>query len=890
MLRNLAIRLKLLLLAGVPVVGALILAVLLARGARREAATAEALGSIEDLARLSAQMSTLVHEVGTERNASALALASETPDAAALDRVAKQSDLAYQGLSGFLRARRMTALPPRLARDLNEAQQKFASIGEIRSKVREKQTGIVEVLDYYNAINHSLVSATAALAQLSDDGEMMRIISSLVGVLQLQETESKEHALLSHVFAAKTFPPGIYKELVTLVTEQHDHVAQLELAASDNAAARFRSLRRGPEFERAIALRKLALDTLDDDFKVEASEWVRVREDGLDRLRSLEIELNREVAARAVAKLEAARRQLRLSYGIGGSIILFSLLLATLIGRGIHRSIGNLASAAQRVRSEKDFSVRAVKLSDDELGSLTEVFNEMLSGIQERDSELSEHRQNLERLVEVRTRELQRRNESMRMVLDNVEQGLATIQPNAVLASERSRAFDAWFCPDPERAPSDSGLECIAKGNPDIEAALRLGWEQIQDGLLPLEVALDQMPKQIAVQGRHYALNYRPITEQDKLIGVLLVVSDITDDLLRARREAEQRELIAVFERVMRDRSGFIEFFQECESLVEQVVHGRINDVSHVMRAVHTVKGNCALFGVTSVAEVAHELESDMTERGSMPSADQIKRLGEAWQALSDRVRRLSGEEAEPILEIAHEELGQLVDAAKQRVPHERLIALLERLKYERAVVRLRRSAEQAQALAKRLDKGDLKVEINAGDVRLPAERWASFWAAFVHVIRNAVDHGIEPIAEREATGKPPYGTLRLSTSSNGRELFIELHDDGRGIDWDRVRERAKERGIPHANDGDLAQALFEDGLSTAQRVTDVSGRGVGLGAVRDVTSALGGSIAVLSKRGEGTTFRFTFPLSLALKSNPSSRYPGARPSLTFPNSERGVN
>jgi two-component system chemotaxis sensor kinase CheA len=315
-------------------------------------------------------------------------------------------------------------------------------------------------------------------------------------------------------------------------------------------------------------------------------------------------------------------------------------------------------------------------------------------------------------------------------------------------------------------------------------------------------------------------------------------------------------------------------------------VVGGVSDPNTAMRLVHTIKGNCGIFGIGSVAEVAHRVESAIVESGRLPTRAEIGELQQAWQKFSDTVMRLAGAEEEPLVEVAYDELEELERAATTRIPHPEIAKLLQRLKFERGSVRLRRVAEQAKSLAERIGKGGLAVEIDASrDVRVPAERWAPFWSSFVHVVRNALDHGIEPSEARVAAGKPPHGKLRLAARVDGDSLEIECSDDGRGIDWPRVREKAKERGLPSATEADLVNALFSDGLSTAEAVSDISGRGVGMSAVRDAAHKLGGTISVVSKRGIGTILRFRFPLAELTRPISGSRFAGARPSLAPPTS-----
>jgi two-component system, chemotaxis family, sensor kinase CheA len=855
--KRVPIYLKLLLLAGVPVLGALVLASVIARDAQREAKSVAALGSLEDLARLSVQISGLVHDLQLERSALALEMAEKSGARRALGRRFASTNFARRQVSDFFAGQRIAALPERLARDLSAAEKALDGIDAARAQALDPAGKIDQTIDYYTVSSRNLINATAALAQLTDDGQLMRAISALVNVLEVKERASQEHAVLGHVFAISQYPPGMYKFLVSLITEEADYVRVLEVNATDAVSRRFHELRSGADFEQSLVLRTVALDTLDDDFKVDAREWDRVQTKKVLGLRNLEVELLGEVQAAAAAKAVAAKRSVNLSYGLGGGVVLCSALLAWFIARGIASSIRNLAHAAGKVRRDKDFRVRAGKTSEDELGALTDTFNEMLGDIQQRDEELRAHRENLEQLVQQRTLALQQRNEAMRLVFDNVEQGLATVKPDGNIDAERSRVFDQWF----GNASSTAFSDVLSKQTMPLQTWLQLAWEQLVDGFLPLDVALEQMPKQIEIGGRHYALGYKAITERDRFDGVLLVVSDITEEIEHKRHDAEQREGLAIIEHLMRDRSGFIEFFEECDALVTSVVGGTLEDVQVAMRAVHTIKGNAAMYGVTSVAHAAHQLETQIIDSKLLPNEADIAILSAAWRAVDERVRGLLGNEVEPMIEVTYDELDELIKAVTQRMPLAKLAELLERLKFERGSVRLRRVADQAKTLAQRLGKGTIQVEVRAeSHVRFPSERWAAFWATFVHVVRNAVDHGIEPGPERLERGKAEQGTLVFAAACDERTLTIEVKDDGRGIRWERIRDKARALGLPHETHQDLLQAIFTDGVSTAESVTQVSGRGVGMAAMRDATRALNGTIVIESSEGTGTTLRFLFP------------------------------
>jgi two-component system chemotaxis sensor kinase CheA len=136
------------------------------------------------------------------------------------------------------------------------------------------------------------------------------------------------------------------------------------------------------------------------------------------------------------------------------------------------------------------------------------------------------------------------------------------------------------------------------------------------------------------------------------------------------------------------------------------------------------------------------------------------------------------------------------------------------------------------------------------------------------HLVRNAVDHGMETPEVREAAGKPRGGTVRLSASQRGGSIVIEVRDDGRGLDRERILRRAAERGIAIAADApdrEVWQLVFQAGFSTAEEVTDVSGRGVGMDVVRRNIQLLGGTVELDSSAGRGTRVTVVVPLTLAI-------------------------
>lgn len=140
-----------------------------------------------------------------------------------------------------------------------------------------------------------------------------------------------------------------------------------------------------------------------------------------------------------------------------------------------------------------------------------------------------------------------------------------------------------------------------------------------------------------------------------------------------------------------------------------------------------------------------------------------------------------------------------------------------------------------------------------------------------VHLIRNALDHGIETPEERLAKGKPEVGTVKLSAYHSGNNVFIELEDDGAGVSREKVLKKALSNGIVTEEEADtltdrqVAELILASGFSTAEVISDVSGRGVGLDVVRTTIESLGGHISINSKEGEGSLFQVQLPLTLSI-------------------------
>ncbi|MCA9764057.1 MAG: chemotaxis protein CheW, partial [Gemmatimonadetes bacterium] len=328
-----------------------------------------------------------------------------------------------------------------------------------------------------------------------------------------------------------------------------------------------------------------------------------------------------------------------------------------------------------------------------------------------------------------------------------------------------------------------------------------------------------------------------------------------------------------------------------------------------IFRALHTVKGMAASLGFDALAEQVHAAETVLAEvRGGERAADRrwLEGLEGRLDALALEVeavlaREAGGEAAHPVartapvvrvdterLDALLADLGAMVTARQeldrqvaadpfspvarsaQTLSH-RLDALKERILHVRLAPLgevLERIPPMVRDLGRQLGK-QLAVEISGEELEVDRAILAQLPEPLMHLVRNAVDHGLETPAERKQAGKRPVGRLTVRARQERDAVVVELADDGRGIDRERIAARAREQGILEAgatlSDEHLLGILARPGFSTAQEVSAVSGRGVGLDTVVARLHEVGAAVSLTTVVGHGSSFQLRLPTRLGI-------------------------
>jgi len=275
-------------------------------------------------------------------------------------------------------------------------------------------------------------------------------------------------------------------------------------------------------------------------------------------------------------------------------------------------------------------------------------------------------------------------------------------------------------------------------------------------------------------------------------------------------------------------------------NLVGEVVlaRGRLNSASEVQ------------------ASILHEVAGVRKRLGSGRVAGADATLPEELERLERVLRETFGE-----VELGLGGLGQTVGQLRDTVMKLRMVPIARLFsKYQRTV------RELGQKLGK-----EISVELVGAETELDKVLVERLEDPLLHLVRNAADHGIEPPEERERAGKPRRGKVELCASQSGGQILVSIRDDGRGLDPEKLRRKALEKGLISADEAveldaqQSYQLIFRPGFSTAEQVSDVSGRGVGMDVVREAITRLKGEVRISSEVGRGTTLELALPLTLAI-------------------------
>lgn len=464
------------------------------------------------------------------------------------------------------------------------------------------------------------------------------------------------------------------------------------------------------------------------------------------------------------------------------------------------------------------------------------------------------------------------RTAAIRNMLDVTGDGFLTFGPDYRVQPEYSKPCEEIF-----------GGPIAGKRLPDLLYVEEHPRGEFVDGLdlyfsgkAKAEVIFDLLDKRVEVRDRIIQIDYRAIDETT----VMCALTDVTEqERLEAEVEEQERRRNLIL-RAVSNREQFAGFLEEANDLfqvLDAISSHRSSQIppettEKLAAQIHTFKGNASFLGFVRTATVAHDFEDQLAAlpvlQDDLDLSSEVFVLKRQYYEEYNAIAETLGERWINDLSTINVPLAMVQKVEKyvrsRYASDGTLVSAMEQLRSVPLVDLFSRYPQLIQDIAGRRGRRVRAVEILGGEFRVLPDRFEPLANALTHVARNMVDHGIESPAERELKGKPAAGEIRIELTRDAGDVVVVLSDDGQGISFAAVEERAKERGLVDrdANPGraELLKLLFSSGFSTSDEVSAVSGRGVGLNAVQRTVRSLGGKISVETKPGRGTTFRFTVP------------------------------
>jgi two-component system chemotaxis sensor kinase CheA len=596
------------------------------------------------------------------------------------------------------------------------------------------------------------------------------------------------------------------------------------------------------------------------------------------------------------------------AFGVTKFLILKTSLFATfLLGIGLVAGIYfassitypiiTLTGKAKKV-AEGDFSTDVEINTTDEIKILGDTFNFMsseiktlLSNKEELIAKLEDYSKNLEEMVRQRTLELKEANDFMALMVNSLDQGLVVFDSELNCNSMFTHACEPIFGISPlER----SIPEVLSITDPNKIQSLKQWAKVIFSEMIPFESAVSLGPKE-KVTGTTYTdedykfvqLEYYPMRDsEEKISNVVMIATDKTSEV-QARETAKEKEAyVYMILKILNNKTQFESFVNEVEEIFEQFnkvysVENKKIDYNLCMMLFHTLNGGFGIYSMTKIQMLAREYESGISnvKDSNVNPLDyipvikkQVENLKQEFLKFRVDFDSLVGTKFatnQSISEIPRSKILEL----KKYVIHAKNPELRKYFNENFLKVPIidyfKAYDDLCKTTAVKINKEFNGLTFHNPELKVEAESLLEFFNVLVHLFRNCLDHGLEEVSKRQAIGKTPDGhidvTFDIIESTGHNLLSVIIQDDGAGIDPKIIRARCAKlipnEDISHLTDKEIIYVIFAPFFSTRDEVSALSGRGVGMSAIKEVVDRLNGQIEIESQVGKGTMFSFLIPI-----------------------------
>jgi two-component system chemotaxis sensor kinase CheA len=553
------------------------------------------------------------------------------------------------------------------------------------------------------------------------------------------------------------------------------------------------------------------------------------------------------------------------------AILSFSTIFSVLASRRLTGELRELTYAAEEIgKGHFDYDLEIN--SGDEIEVLSISFNEMSTKISNLLGELEEYNRTLEIKVEERTMELKNAMDLQKTILDSVDQGFVLVDKDLSVMPIYSKASVPLFDGKPDDMPLPQLLHLDGSKADEIKTFFEMAIEE----MMPFKDMMATAPDHFINEGeREVFLQYMPVRDENKKVHkVVLVATDKTDEIAALNKLENEKAKVGMVLKLSENKDSFKVFLKETQKFVSAMIGHSSNpnqfDQDAVFRLVHTLKGNASVYRLKSIVDTSHQFEEKLTQKEAT-SADlkeYIDAISLSLEEIQEEFKDLIGDDSKSqetgYIDMSEKDFHHLQDLVQSSKKCQKTMNFLHFLEDSETIGNKLSVLElEAESISAQLNKS-VGVDVHGYDVRVPKERFDALFSNMIHLVRNAVDHGIEDAGTRKEVGKPELAQLEIKASSkDNQNLVITVQDDGAGINTEKLATKLKEIGVDLSavTEEEMPYMIFHDGISTADEVSELSGRGVGVSALKEVVDELGGDIHIQTKFGQGTLFTITVPM-----------------------------
>lgn len=464
--------------------------------------------------------------------------------------------------------------------------------------------------------------------------------------------------------------------------------------------------------------------------------------------------------------------------------------------------------------------------------------------------------------------EVARKTRDIRSIMEHIPLGVFSITADQSIHKDYSRSVESLFHRSHiagEPALSVLFDHALLSGDrkDQIRAALShtIG-EDLLNFELNRQVFIEQMLTEWKGEKRVYSLSWNPVCQDDQRVEKILVTVHDSTRLLALESEAEaQRRDLAIIKKILDvPPARFHSFLRQAGHLLHE------GHELHILKMnLHTLKGTARSLDFDELADLCHKLEDSASRQDRDEFKGQLAKLNELIAqyrsiAVEKLGRRLGVSEAVELpLEAIHGLIQDLTQGTRKQ------LRTLEHTVFLPLDEVLGQSLKAANRLASELGKPAPRISIDATGIGVTQYGHDALSGALSHLVRNSLDHGLEKAEARILKGKDPKGCLQVHAFIMDGECYLEFSDDGAGLDLDALRAKGRKLGLlgPMASAQNVADLIFVPELSTRETVSAISGRGLGLSAVRETLRKEGGDITMILGEAAQNFIRFRLRLRL---------------------------